>query len=220
MTARQPPLEIEAKLLVERESALRAIARLRQIDRFRLRARDVARLYSVYIDTEDLDLAHRGIALRLRRHARRWELTAKWAGRIRGVMHERPEVTIGLSTRPRFPFRLQRGLYSKLDALVGDRALRPILITDIRRRRIDVLPVAGKRTRRPLAELALDRVRLRAPERDQAIDTYREVEIERLAGSRRDVARLALALRERFDLLPSTESKFSRGLALLYGAVR
>ena len=221
MTVRRPPpLEVEAKLLARDEQSLRAIARLRQIDRFRLRPRDLARLHSVYLDTEDFALARRRIALRLRRHARRWELTAKWGGRVIGTVHERTELTVPLTTRPRFPFRPQPGIHPELDALVGERTLRPILITDIRRRRIDVLPLPSRSTRRPLAELALDHVRLRASQTARAVDTYCEIEIERLAGTRRDVARLADVLRERFALTPSEQSKFSRGLSLLYGGAQ
>ncbi len=218
--ARKPrPLEVEAKLLAS-DRQLRAIARLREIDGYRLRPRDLARLHSVYVDTEQFTLARRGIALRLRRHAGRWELTAKWAGRITGLMHERPEVTVPLSSRPRFPFRLKAGLILQVDAAIADHPLQPLLITDIRRRRIDVLPALGTGTRRPLAELALDRVRLRAPEAKEAVDTYCEIEIERLAGTRGDVTKLAQALQQRFDLTASNESKFARGLARLYGIRR
>lgn len=213
------PLEVEAKLLAS-DRQLRDIARLRELDGYRLRPRDLARLHSVYVDTEQFTLARRGIALRLRRHAGRWELTAKWAGRVTGLMHERPEVTVPLSCRPRFPFRLEPGLIPQVDAVIADQPLLPRLITEIQRRRVDVLCAVGKGRPRPLAELALDRVRLRAPHARQAVETYCEIEIERLAGTRRDVTRLAQALQQQFDLTASNESKFSRGLARLYGIRR
>jgi|SRR5579862_4532010 len=72
-------------------------------------------------------------------------------------------------------------------------------------------------THEPMAELALDRVCLRAPAGNEAAATYCEIEIERRHGSRRDVVRLARLLRDGFNLQPSHESKFSRGLALVYG---
>jgi triphosphatase len=216
--SRPAPLEIEAKLLAARASDLRTIAHLESIGPYRLRPRDTARLHSVYIDTADLMLTRRGIAVRLRRHAGRWELTAKWAGRIAGLVHERPELTIPLSTAPRFPFHLDGQLRPDLDAIVAGRPLCPILITQIHRRRFDVSLLAARASAPPLAELALDRVRLRAPDDRQAIAAYCEIEIERLRGTRRHVTRLAERLQQRFDLAPSTESKFSRGLSLLYGA--
>ena len=219
MAARRSHQEVEAKLLAS-ESQLRAIARLGEVGVYRLRPRDIVRLHSVYVDTADLTLARHGIALRLRRQAARWELTAKWAGRVAGLLHERGEVTVPLSRPPRFPFHLDAGLQPKLQGLVTDQPLRPILITQIHRRRVDVLPCAAGATRRPVAELALDRVRLRAPDARQAADTYCEIEIELLAGTRRDVTRLAQVLQQRFDLTPSTASKFSRGLAVLYGSAR
>jgi triphosphatase len=196
---------------------LRAVARLHEIGAYRLRRRDIVRLHSIYVDTADLRLARHGIALRLRREAGRWELTAKWAGRVAGLVHERPEVTVPLSTPPRFPFQLDVRLQPRLEDLAADRPLRPLLITQIRRWRIDVLPRA-RGTRRPVAELALDRVRLRAPDARQAVAVYGEIEIERMKGTRRDVTRLAQLLQRRFDLTPSTASKFARGLSLLYGS--
>ena len=147
------------------------------------------------------------------------EVTAKGAGRVAGLVHERPEATVPLSRPPRFPFQLHAGLHPSLEDLVADRPLRPILITQIHRRRIDVLP-STRGARRPVTELALDRVRLRAPDRRQVVGAYCEIEIEQLAGTRRDVTRLAQALQQRYDLAPSTASKFAGGLALLYGPNR
>jgi hypothetical protein len=79
------PDEIEAKLLVPSDAVLHAIARLDRLGAHRLQARGTARLHSVYLDTRDMTLARHGVALRLRRHGRRWEATAKWSGRVRGT---------------------------------------------------------------------------------------------------------------------------------------
>jgi triphosphatase len=70
----------------------------------------------------------------------------------------------------------------------------------------------------PVAELALDRVRLCAPQAGQPETTYCEVEIECRHGTRSEIAELARGLRHGFGLAPSEESKFARGLTLLYGA--
>jgi triphosphatase len=208
-------VEIEAKLLVPPEVALDLIAQLDHLGPYRLRPRRTARLHSLYVDTPKLTLAHHRVALRLRRRGRRWEMTAKWMGRVCGMIHERPELTVPLAAAPRFPFVVPVGpLRARLGALVGRRGLRPILVTDIHRRLFDVFPQHGEQA---LAELALDHVRLAAPTGSR--ETYDEIEIEAKGGSRRDVARIARLLRERFGLLPSPASKFARGLALLDGVM-
>ena len=217
MTDSSVPSEVEAKLLVPAGGDLRPLARLQQLGRYRVQPRDVARLHTVYLDTTDLTLARHGVALRVRRHAGHWEATAKWAGTVRGDVHERPELTVPLPRAPRAPFSPPAGpLAMHLAALIAGRPLAPILISDITRRRLDVLAPPTAAQTEPLAELALDRVRLRGPASRQAAITYYEVEIELRQGTRRDIAGIARLLRQRFGLLPSTQSKFARGLALLY----
>ncbi|HUI24861.1 MAG TPA: CHAD domain-containing protein [Candidatus Kryptonia bacterium] len=212
------PLEIEAKLLARRAADLRAIARLERLGRYRLRPRDNVRLKTLYLDTAEMTLARHGVALRVRRDAGRWEATAKWAGPVNGLMHERPELTVPLATAPTMPFDLPAGpLRNQLIAMVAGRPLRPILLTQIQRRRLDVLPSnAGGE---PVAELALDQVRLSSADRERHLTTsYHEVEIEARHGSAESIAELGEELRSGFDLTPSPESKFARGLALLSAA--
>ena len=219
MTGHAPvPSEVEAKLLVPRERDLRAIAALKRLGTHPLRARDSARLHSLYVDTVDLTLARQGVALRLRQDRNRWEATAKWAGRVDETLHERPELTVDLSAPPALPFVLPEGpLHTHLAALVAGRPLLPILITDIHRRRVDVLAAGEADGDESLAELALDRVRLRSPQNPTADAAYYEVEIEQLRGQRQQVAELARQLQRQFKLAPSPDSKFARGLKLLYG---
>jgi len=214
------PIELEAKLLVTRAGDLRVIARLTAIGKYRLRPRPSTRLHSIYLDTPERTLARHKVALRVRRDTGRWEATAKWAGHAEGDIHARPELTVSLRRAPRMPFELPAGpLRTRLAPLVAQRPLLPLLITEISRRRRDVFAMP-RRDRLPLAELALDRVRLRAPGQRRAVATYSEIEIERRRGHRRTIAQLAQLLRSRFALTPSTESKFARGLRLLYGPQR
>jgi triphosphatase len=221
MTDSGVPSEVEAKLLLPQDGDLRAIARLERIGRYRVQPRDIARLHSVYLDTAELTLTQHGVALRVRRHAGRWEATAKWAGTVRGNVYERPELTVALARAPRKPFTLPAGpLTVRLAALIAGRPLTPILISDITRRRLDILPPVTAAQTDSIAELALDRVRLRAPASPESVAAYCEVEIELLHGSRRDITGIARVLRQRFDLLPSSESKFVRGMTLLYGPER
>jgi triphosphatase len=213
------PSELEAKLLVANPQQLRAIGRLPQLGPYPLRRRDVVRLHSVYLDTPDHILARHRIAFRLRRQARHWEATVKWAGAARGLLHERPELTVPLPKAPQFPFALPEGpLRLHLCALVAGRPLQPVLVTDVRRRRIDVLPVDEAAGAGPVAELALDRVHLHSPDGARE-EMYLEAEIERTAGERRDLTTLARLLRRTFTLAPSQDSKYVRGLTLVHGAV-
>ena len=264
------PVEIEAKLLVPTATDLRAIGRLTHLGPYPLRSRGAARLHSTYLDTPSLTLARHGVALRLRRQGRQWEATLKWAGQVEGDVHERPELTVALPSAPALPFApLPRPLHTQLAALVAGRQLTPILVSEIHRRLFDVLPPDPTVPPKPIAELALDRVHLRAPSHEPFVEgsppceggvrggfamarqqppprpllgkegvhwpstlarrglgsrdgqpetTYCEVEVERRQGERRDIASLAQLLRDGFNLAPSSESKFGRGLTLLYGA--
>jgi triphosphatase len=221
MTDSRVPSEVEAKLLLPEGADLGPLARLQHLGRYRVQPRDVVRLHSLYLDTGALTLAHHGIALRIRRQSGHWEATAKWTGDVRGDVHDRPELTVPLPRAPRTPFTPPSGpLAIRLAALIAGRPLTPILISDITRRRLDILPAAGVAQAEPIAELALDRVRLRGPREAAAAARYDEVEIEQRRGTRRDVAGVARLLRQRFGLLPSPESKFARGLALVHGDTR
>ena len=212
------PGEIEARLLVPTATDLRAIARLTHLGPYPLRSSGAGRLHSTYLDTPSLTLARHGVALRLRRQGRQWTASLKWAGEVEGDAHERPELTAALPGAPALQSTwLPGSLLTPLAALVAGRQLTPVLISEIHRRLFDVLPASPAATPEPIAELALDRVHLRAPGDGQPGTTYCEVEVERRRGERRDIAGLARLLRRGFNLLPSSESKFARGLTLLYG---
>jgi triphosphatase len=211
------PSEVEIKLLIPTVQVLHAIGRLKAIGAHPLRARRAQMLHSVYLDTPDLALARRGVALRLRRDGSSWEVTAKWSGTERRALHERPELNLPLARKPILPFRLPPGpLRCHLAALVRDRPLKPLVITDTRRRRLDVMP-ANARDGEPVAELALDTVQPCGPRGEVAADPYCEIEIELRRGTRRTLSGLARRLQERFDLVPSPGSKFQRALSAVRG---
>jgi inorganic triphosphatase YgiF len=213
------PREVEVKLLVPRASLLRTIAQVRRLGLYRLRPRQTVRLYTLYLDTPTFSLARRGVAVRLRRNRARWEASIKWSGREDGLIHERPELTVRLPQAPTFPFiSLPEPLRERLSGLIGGQGLIPILLSDVRRQRFAVFGL--RQTNTPaLAELALDRVHLRDPRAGRrTAATYYEVEIElEPAGKVRDLLEVAKLLQERFALTPADDSKFSRGLTLLYG---
>jgi CHAD domain-containing protein len=172
------------------------------------------------VDTEDFDLARRGVALRLRRHRGAWEVTAKWSGTITGAVHYRPELTLELANPPDLPFFLPDGPLSLyLNALVLGRPLHPILISDTHRRLLNVLPTTDPESTQPIAEIALDRVKLAAPPGNEQgpIEAYCEAEIEQREGSTEDVVAITDQLCTQFGLTPSHTSKFAYGMRRLYG---
>src|SRR5262249_49237406 len=139
-----------------------------------------------------------------------------WAGSVAGTVHERPELTVPLSHPPQFPFALPGGaLHVHLTAWVAGRPLMPILVTEIDRRRFDILADDDQPM---VAELALDRVHLRARGGDHPVSSYAEVEIEARRGNAQEIAELAHLLQQQFALSPSTSTKFARGFALVHGA--
>jgi len=218
-TASPLPVELEAKLLVPTVADLRAIARLTRLGPYALRARGAGRLHSTYLDTAALTLARHGVTLRLRRQGRHWEATMKSGGRVDGDLHERTELTVALAGPPPSPFTTLPGpLQVQLAALVAGRPLTPILTSTIHRRRFDLCAPDAPAATEAVAELALDQVHLNGPQGGPPETTYYEVEVERRHGERGDVALAARWLRRGFNLLPSGESKFARGLGLLYGS--
>lgn len=213
--------EVEAKLLLPRAADADDLATLRQLGPFVLRPLRRQRLHTTYLDTANLDLARHGLALRLRRDGRRWEVTLKGRGRTDGHLHRRPERNVPLTGTPTFPFVLDDSeLRTDLIAIVAGRPLQQLFISDIDRRRFEVRRTDAPVDAPPLAELALDRVHLHSgtPGRSPR-DRYIEVEIEQRGGTTDDIEAVAALLAERFTLEPSAETKFARGLAHVLGRV-
>jgi inorganic triphosphatase YgiF len=211
MAAVPIPDEVEVKLEAASRDALEQIAALSALPPYRLRRRRVQALETTYLDTADLALVRARVALRVRRNGRRWEATAKWPGRVAGALHTRPELTVPLPGPPAAPFEPPAGpLRDALQPYLLGRPLRPVLLTRVERRLLDLLPADGTGS---LAEVALDTVSLCRPDGEPAAAEYWEVEIEQRAGTPADCVAAARALRQQFSLVASRATKFERGLA-------
>lgn len=212
--------EVEAKFDAPDDQLWRWLQRGGQLGPYTVRSKGDAWLRSVYLDTAEWSLLRSGVALRIRSYGakRRWELTAKWAGRLAGQVHERPEKTVLLDKRPRLPLRqLPPEMVPHLAAVVAGRPLHPVLATHVRRSCFGVYVQPGKR-RREVLELAFDRVAVGSGNGKRVL-RYREVELELRGGTRRDLRRIAEALRKQFALRPTIASKFERGLRAVYARV-
>lgn len=213
-----PPPEVEAKLLVADPADLGRIARLDRLGPWTLRRRGSVRLRTLYLDTANLVLARNGLALRLRRAGRRWELTLKWGGEVRGAVHERPELTVTVARPPELPWRVSGDPFGwRLKAWLADRPVDVSVVTEVQRRLLDILPPGATPDAEPAAELALDRVRVAPRPAAAPVLEYCEAEIEARAGGRRAVTATARILQRLFGLSPAADTKYARGLVAVHG---
>lgn len=210
------PREVELKL----EISPADLGRLRRHPRIRELAvgrASTRALRSVYFDTSALDLARRGIALRLR-----------WAGGARDpvqtvkarVIGARARAAAGLFERAEVECRVA-GDRPDLDAL-PDAALRRRLRRILAGERLGPLfETRVQRTRRRLRDgrhewtLDLDVGEVRRAARREP---FCEIELELRRGDPRRLYDFARCLAQAIALRPATESKADRGYALVRGA--
>ena len=173
------------------------------------RSRPVTRrVYNVYYDTPERDLASHGMALRLRRVGGRWVQTLKAGGGAQTGLHRNGEYEIALAA----PLLNFAALASTPAAKLTSQAvfrerLRPMFVTDFRRtaRLIEVAPGMS-------AEFAVDRGTIVAGDAREPIC---ELELELREGEADALFAFALRLLEYVPFTIGMESKAARGFALL-----
>jgi inorganic triphosphatase YgiF len=166
-------------------------------------------LRSVYFDTPELDLAGRGIALRVRRVGRSYVQTVKARGAGGAGLFERIELEAPVGgEHPDLERIPDLALRAQLQRELAGKTLEPVIETEIRRshRR---LAVGG-------SEVALDvdvgEIRTR-----RGNEPICEVELELERGEPAALYELALALHEDIPLRLAPRSKAERGYARLTG---
>lgn len=177
----------------------------------------VERLQAVYFDTEDGALAHRGVAVRLRREGRRWVQTVKLGGPAGSVTRVEDSVDVDGGPRGGRPAldlgrHVDPAVHRALSAALGDAleaspsgGLVARFTTDVRRR-TSIRDVDGGRV-----EIALDVGEVAAGSRSEPI---LELEIEAKSGARSIVYAVAADWQERFGLFLSNQTKAGRGARL------
>ncbi len=222
--ALQQPTEIEAKFAVADPSVLDKLARERTaVAGYRLGTVTRKVVHDLYLDTADFRLLRHGYQLRVRAGADGSiaTLKARGAGNEVGIYHrlEIEEALAGESL-PGAVGDLPSSLAEALVDVVGSRGeLTPICAIEQTRRVREVSPEAPGRTRRSvpvLGVLSLDEMRIRQSWDGAILARAYEIEIELAPrGDAAELHGLADRFLGAFDLIPSTESKLERALAII-----
>jgi len=168
--------------------------------------RGAERLVDTYLDTADWRLARSGHVLRVRHRAGRDEVTLKSIAKASAGLRQRLEVTEPLPAEGVGVLGTSGPVGWRLRALVGRRALVPVLEVRTRRRPYD-LRVADER----VAEVALDETTIVVGDDHQPVRMQR-VEVEAVPAWVAPLKPLVDTLRRETGLRPATLSKFEAGL--------
>jgi inorganic triphosphatase YgiF len=168
------------------------------------------RVYSVYYDTPERDLARRGMALRLRKVAGRWVQTLKTAGMTQAGLHSRGEFEASTAAQLLNFVALAATPAQEVFADPQFRArLQPLFVTEFRRsmRLVEIAP--GE-----LAELCVDQGRIAS---GALQDPISEIELELKQGDPVHLFDFARRLLAEVPLKVENASKAERGYALVTG---
>lgn len=200
-------MEIEAKFRVADAAVFAALRATSQLAAFHFDHVPQPELqHNVYYDTADQRLRAQRHGLRVRQIGPRQIATLKGPAQFDDGLFSRGEweadvASDALTTWPAGELR------DRVQALVGDGALRPIV--DMRTTREHIYALHGAAQ---VAELSLDDGIIAV---GNHTEHFRELEIELISGAARaDFDELVQLLRARFALVAEPHSKLERGLAL------
>lgn len=200
-------MEVEAKL------ALTAPVQPEQVEAvdwspYMLGERADVQQHDTFWDTPELALSRTRHAVRLREAGPKSVVTLKGPGTVERGVHSREELE--LPTASEAPDAWPAEVRARLQELVGDVALRPLLEVANHRRTWPLL-----RDGRTIGEVALDEGQIIAGGRSEPMH---ELEIELKGGTPADLDTLSALVQQALPAHPEDRSKFARGLALL-GAI-
>ncbi len=202
-------MEIEAKFAIPNRDVYRQLVRLRAAAGYDLIPVGSVQVTDEYFDTADARLLAAGYTCRLRAEDSVFVATLKGLGGVTGVVHRRDEQEVRLPARLSDPALWPESAARTLaQELTGAAVLQPLFQLRQQRTRADVM--AGSRR---AAQLSLDAVRAAVGQRPAL---YYELEIELTPdGTEADLAALASALADAWQLTPEPRSKFARALEVL-----
>lgn len=168
------------------------------------------KLYSVYLDTPDLDLCRRGVAFRLRKDGARWVQTVKGGGEVKSGLHRRVELETGVAGPGPDCTVIDSEAFSGLFSSPRLCAqLQPVFSTQFSRtsRIVSLTPDVT-------VEVCIDRGVIKCGD---SIAPICELELELKSGAPWHLYELALQLLDSVPLRIENRSKAERGYALLRG---
>ena len=199
-------VEIELKLLVEKEDLQKLLTLPLMEKAIRQESKTVRRLVTSYYDTEDMILQNNGIAYRVRdKGDGTFEATVKTAKKNTGGVTERVELNIPLAKNEAVLEGFKElGLGVDLLELVPN-GVEKLFTVDVIRTTY-LLDIEGA-----VVELAIDKGNVIAGELKDEID---EIELELKDGETPALLKFAATLSHQIPLFVELKTKYARGLAL------
>ncbi len=202
-------MEIEAKYIIEDQTAFARLLELRQLADYALQPASAPdRQRNTYYDTDDGRLRKRRYGLRIRQVGEYSVATLKGESQVHAGLHERGEWEVP-ATSPD-PYTWPEGAARETAlALLGETfKLIPLLQINTERHTI-----IARRDNLAVIEISLDNGTFEAAGRSQP---FRELELELLPdGEYADLAALAELLSQHVDLQAENRSKLERAMKLL-----
>ena len=174
-------------------------------------SRSTEELKAIYYDTAELDLLKHDIAYRIREEGSYVIATLKWNGKTVGALHTREELNVSLSEekcpdQPDPSVFIQSEIGAELLELIGEKQLFGFIEVHVSRRKVRV------DNNQAIFEIALDSGVVSTQNGTCLIS---EAEIELYSGKEDQLISFGEHLAQKYELVPETRSKFSRGLTLL-----
>ena len=199
-------MEIEAKFGIPDVQTLQRLRTASSLGGYTLSAGSSVEVSDTYLDSEGRQILAAGYVCRRREQEGRVLMTVKGLAAPNAGIHRREEWEVALgSDRPPMLWP-DGGAKDAVLRWVGGASLIPLF--ELQQTRFVRMM---HRSRRPVAQLSLDDVRMAARDHTQS---YMEAEVELTpGGTEQDLALIVACLTDEWLLPPEPRSKFERGLA-------
>jgi len=200
-------MEIEAKFTLPDRDVFQRLMSVDRLAGFSLSAGRVKQVRDTYLDTVERLILRAGYACRRREQSEGILITLKGLGGAQGAVHRREELQVLISSDLPPAQWSPSSVRDRVLQLIGSAPLLPLF--ELQQLRTVRLMTQGER---PVAELSLDDVQVKAGNREQV---YLEMEVElESQGTEDDLSAIVACLRDEWQLKPEPLSKFERALTL------